>query len=90
MIRKYQQGLATLLITSILLSIALAVTFGSYKNLFYQIKRAQNEVKARQEHWLAEGGLECVYSLAKLANKLENVQVNDINSYCKLPLNSCS
>ncbi len=56
MIRKYQQGLATLLITSILLSIALVVTLGSYKNLFYQIKRAQNEVKARQEHWLAEGG----------------------------------
>lgn len=62
MIRKYQQGLATLLITSILLSMALAVTLGSYKNLFYQIKRAQNEVKARQEHWLAEGGLECVYT----------------------------
>ncbi|EGQ7968915.1 hypothetical protein HRO20_001457 [Vibrio cholerae] len=86
MMRQYQQGVATLLITSILLSVALVVTLGSYKNLFYQIKRAQNEVKARQEHWLAEGGLECVYSLAKLANKLENVQVSDINSYCKSPL----
>ncbi|EOD4151183.1 hypothetical protein [Vibrio cholerae] len=62
MMRQYQQGVVTLLITSILLSVALVVTLGSYKNLFYQIKRAQNEVKARQEHWLAEGGLECVYT----------------------------
>lgn len=62
MIQKYQRGVATLLITSILLSVALVVTLGSYKNLFYQIKRAQNEVKARQEHWLAEGGLECIYT----------------------------
>ncbi len=54
MMRKYQQGIGTLLITSILLSVALVVTLGSYK-IFYQIKRAQNEVKARQEHWLAEG-----------------------------------
>ncbi len=53
---QYQKGVATLLITAILLSIALVVTLGSYKNLFYQIKRAQNEIKARQEHWLAEGG----------------------------------
>ncbi len=65
MMRQYQQGIATLLITSILLSVALVVTLGSYKNLFYQIKRAQNEVKARQEHWLAEGGLECAYSNVK-------------------------
>lgn len=65
MIRKYQQGLATLLITSILLSIALVVTLGSYKNLFYQIKRAQNEVNSRQQHWAAEGGLECLFSYIK-------------------------
>lgn len=65
MIRKYQQGLATLLITSILLSVALVVTLGSYKNLFYQIKRAQNEVNSRQQHWEAEGGLECLFSYIK-------------------------
>ncbi|EJL6929702.1 hypothetical protein ACEZLA_002800 [Vibrio cholerae] len=67
---QYQKGVATLLITTILLSIALVVTLGSYKNLFYQIKRAQNEVKARQEHWLAEGGLECGYSQFLFANGL--------------------
>lgn len=62
MMRQYQQGVATLLITSILLSVALVITLGSYKTLFYQIKRAQNEVKARKEYWLAEGGLECIYT----------------------------
>ncbi|GAJ71978.1 hypothetical protein JCM18904_2770 [Vibrio sp. JCM 18904] len=63
MIRKHQQGVATLLITSILLSVALVVTLGSYKNLFYQIKRAQNEVSSRQQHWEAEGGGLSVYLL---------------------------
>ncbi|EOV0103687.1 TPA: hypothetical protein RQJ82_002707 [Vibrio vulnificus] len=62
--RKLERGIATLLITSVLLSIALVVTLGSYKTLFYQIKRAQNEVKSRQDHWLAEGGLECIYTKA--------------------------
>ncbi|HDZ9241636.1 TPA: hypothetical protein RUZ16_003302, partial [Vibrio cholerae] len=77
--RQYQQGVATLLITSILLSVALVVTLGSYKNLFYQIKRAQNEVKARQEHWLAEGGLECGYSQFLITNGLPGI-VNDCDS----------
>lgn len=76
MMRQYQQGIATLLITSILLSVALVVTLGSYKNLFYQIKRAQNEVKARQEHWLAEGGLECAYSNVKEKSSFLQAQPN--------------
>ncbi|MCD9468802.1 hypothetical protein [Photobacterium iliopiscarium] len=57
---KYQQsGMTTLLITSMLLIVALLFSLASYKNLFYQIKRTQNEVLARQAHWIAEGGLEC-------------------------------
>ncbi|MBC3617471.1 hypothetical protein H8R01_08500 [Vibrio metschnikovii] len=60
--RRHQQGIATLLITAVLLSITLVITLGSYKNLFYQIKRAQNEVSARQSYWLAEGGVECLYA----------------------------
>ncbi|KQH83800.1 hypothetical protein AMR76_21045 [Vibrio furnissii] len=60
-----QRGVATLLLTSILLSVALVVTLGMYKYLFFQIKRAQNEVKAKQQFWRAEGGLECVYSLTQ-------------------------
>ncbi len=59
-----QFGATTLLVTSMLLVSALIVTLGSYRTLFYQIKRAQNEVSARQQHWIAEGGLECIYSHA--------------------------
>ncbi len=59
---RYQRGVITLLMTSILLIVTLIVTLGSYKALFYQIKRAQNEVKARQHHWLAEGAIECAFA----------------------------
>ncbi len=62
--RGRQQGVMTLLVTSSLLASALMMSLGSYKGLFYQIKRAQNEVKARQQHWLVEGGLECAYAKA--------------------------
>ncbi|MGL4828506.1 MAG: hypothetical protein ACRCXG_04305 [Vibrio sp.] len=89
--RQYQHGVATLLITSILLSVALVVTLGSYKNLFYQIKRAQNEVKARQQHWEAEGGLECVFSyvnndVSKIAGII-SANHSNLDSLCKDTLN---
>ncbi|MCD9481458.1 hypothetical protein [Photobacterium phosphoreum] len=65
---KHQQsGMTTLLITSMLLIVALLFSLASYKNLFYQIKRTQNEVLARQAHWIAEGGLECGF--AEISNK---------------------
>ncbi|MCK8083276.1 hypothetical protein [Vibrio sp. 1CM24A] len=57
-----QQGAITLMLVSILLIGVLIVSLGSFKVTFYQIKRAQNEVLARKEHWQAEGGLECTYS----------------------------
>ncbi|HIF9069684.1 TPA: hypothetical protein ACX6QT_002225 [Photobacterium damselae] len=60
--RYPQQGMSTLLITSMLLVVALIFSLASYKNLFYQIKRTQNEVLARQAHWAAEGGLECGFA----------------------------
>ena len=63
---KHQQsGMTTLLITSMLLIVALLFSLASYKNLFYQIKRTQNEVLARQAHWAAEGGLECGFAAIK-------------------------
>lgn len=65
-----QHGAVTLLVTSLLLAIALILTLSFYKTTFYQIKRAQNEVKARQEYWIAEGGLECIYSKTLVANSL--------------------
>ncbi|MGL4224567.1 MAG: hypothetical protein ACRCSE_05435 [Vibrio sp.] len=88
---KYQQGMTTLLITSILLSAALVVTLGSYKNLFYQIKRAQNEVTARQQHWQAEGGLECLFTYVKqdisTIDKLTRIGHGQLNQICKDALN---
>ncbi|MHA6609946.1 hypothetical protein [Photobacterium damselae] len=68
--RYYQQGMSTLLITSMLLVVALIFSLASYKNLFYQIKRTQNEVLARQAHWAAEGGLECGFTLLNMTQDI--------------------
>ncbi len=76
--RYHQQGMSTLLITSMLLIVALIFSLASYKNLFYQIKRTQNEVLARQAHWAAEGGLECGF--AEISNKSD---VNTSLDKCK-------
>lgn len=65
-----QNGIATVMITSILLMVALVITLGSYKSLFYQIKRSQNEMKTRQNHWLAEGAIECAYAQFRSQNKV--------------------
>ncbi|MGR5521842.1 hypothetical protein [Vibrio sp. PNB22_4_2] len=62
---RTQQGAAALLVVSVLLVAALMMSLGSYKSLFYQIKRANNQIEARQEHWRAEGGLECAYAINK-------------------------
>ncbi len=78
--QKSQLGATTLLVTSALLVVALLFTLGSYKTLFYQIKRAQNEVKARQQHWVAEGGVECIFSKARLNNTIPaNSSISDCN-----------
>jgi hypothetical protein len=79
---KHQQsGMTTLLITSMLLIVALLFSLASYKNLFYQIKRTQNEVLARQAHWAAEGGLECGYSYLNVSKGISDPQ-STINTYC--------
>ncbi|MEZ8099854.1 hypothetical protein [Vibrio bivalvicida] len=60
--RVDEKGWVTLLVTSVLLISTLVLGLTSYKVLFYQIKRAQNEIKVRQAHWLSEAGIECVYA----------------------------
>lgn len=60
-----QSGYVTLLVTSVLLLLALIVALASSKGVFFQIKVAQNELKARQAHWKAEGGLECAFAINK-------------------------
>ncbi|HIF9331263.1 TPA: hypothetical protein ACX6RL_003583 [Photobacterium damselae] len=72
--RYYQQGMSTLLITSMLLVVALIFSLASYKNIFYQIKRTQNEVLARQAHWAAEGGLECGFAAIQDAGSISGAR----------------
>ncbi|MFH0256201.1 hypothetical protein ACGRL8_03975 [Vibrio rumoiensis] len=57
-----QQGAATLLMAVLLLAAALVISLASYKSVFFQIKRVQNEIEARKAHWIGEGGLECAYT----------------------------
>lgn len=64
------RGMVTLLLTSVWLLVALLIAFGSYKGVLYQVKRARNDVEDRQNHWAAEGGLECIYAQAKLLNAI--------------------
>ncbi|MGF1904759.1 hypothetical protein [Aliivibrio salmonicida] len=59
---KKQNGVVVLIMTSLLILAALILSLGIYKSTFYQIKRAQNEVLAKQGHWRAEGAIECLLS----------------------------
>lgn len=68
--KSNQSGYVALLVTSILLLLALIVVLASSKGIFFQIKVAQNELRARQAHWKAEGGLECAFSKAKLEKQI--------------------
>ena len=84
---KHQQsGMTTLLITSMLLIVALLFSLASYKNLFYQIKRTQNEVLARQAHWAAEGGLECGFAKIQKAGNISAARSTFINCETLLKL----
>ncbi len=60
--RMKQAGVAALLLVFLLLVASLTMTLVSYKNVFFQAKRAQNELQHRQQQWLAEGGLECAFA----------------------------
>ncbi|MCG9632781.1 hypothetical protein [Vibrio sp. Isolate30] len=77
---KKQNGAVTLLLVSILLIGVLIVSLGSFKTTYYQIKRAQNEVQARKDHWNAEGGLECGISVI-IENSSSSIP-NDLLDSC--------
>ncbi|WP_264874930.1 hypothetical protein [Vibrio agarivorans] len=64
--RQKQTGAAVLFVVSALLLVVLIMVLGSYKSLYFQIKRANNHIEARQVHWLAEGGLECGWAQFKV------------------------
>lgn len=87
----HQRGVVTLMVVSILLSAALMLTLSSYKSAFYQIKRAQNELKDRQAHWQVEGGIECLYAYISAApsqlNTLSSATNTVLDDICKTDLN---
>ncbi|ELR66102.1 hypothetical protein C942_00288 [Photobacterium marinum] len=64
---RRQRGVVTLLVTTMILLASLIFSLASYKNLYYQLKRSQNEVLSRKVHWLAEGGLECGFAAVNRA-----------------------
>ncbi|QXO16721.1 MULTISPECIES: hypothetical protein [Vibrio] len=64
------KGMVTLLVVSLLLMLALVMTLGLHQALFYQIKRAHNELISRQQFWIAEGGLECLFSITHQSGRL--------------------
>ncbi|WP_087024277.1 hypothetical protein [Thaumasiovibrio subtropicus] len=80
--KSRQRGMMSLMITGMLLIGALLFSLGSAKTVFYQVKRAQNEIEARKAHWGAEGGLECVFATANSSNKppSDATLISDCNS----------
>ncbi|MEL7293274.1 MAG: hypothetical protein AAGJ67_15310 [Pseudomonadota bacterium] len=61
--RVSARGAITLLMTSVLLAVTLMISLAMMKTVFYQVKRAQNELKQRQLHWRAEGAVECAVAM---------------------------
>ncbi len=78
---RHSKGYMTLTLTSVILIAALMLILGSHKQVFFQIKRAQNEVKSRQDHWVAEGGLECIYARAHV----DEVSSGNVNACSTQP-----
>ena len=78
-----QRGAATLLVAVLLLAAALVISLASYKGVFFQAKRAQNEIEARQLHWKGEGRLECV--MAKVADNSSVLPTAIAYSECDQP-----
>ncbi|SIO95684.1 hypothetical protein [Vibrio spartinae] len=57
-----QQGAATLLLTTLMISLMLIVVGRSALLSRYQLAEVQHEVERRQSFWLAEGELECLWT----------------------------
>ncbi|GLT15532.1 hypothetical protein [Vibrio algivorus] len=87
-----QRGAATLLVAVLLLASVLVLSLASYKGVFFQAKRAQNEIEARIAHWIGEGGLECAYT-KMYQDRDQSVLVSGtiyFDSDCVVPMNLSS
>ncbi|MDG3087303.1 hypothetical protein P7F88_14940 [Vibrio hannami] len=68
--KNTEQGMITLLFTSLLLVALLILTLTSYRPLILQTRMANNQVAKAQSHWIAEGGVQCVYGQFKTGSQL--------------------
>lgn len=89
---KNEEGAVVLIMTSLLILAALILSLGTYKSTFYQIKRSQNEVLAKQRHWKAEGAIECLFSFISerkidpslLSKNNSSSEYDDMKSDCNI------
>ncbi|MCE7555729.1 hypothetical protein [Aliivibrio fischeri] len=89
---KSEKGAVVLIMTSLLILAALILSLGTYKSTFYQIKRAQNEVLAKQGHWRAEGAIECLFTFISetktepslLSKNNSSTEYSDLKSACDI------
>lgn len=77
-----QYGVTTLLVTGLLLTLTLLIILTSYRSTLFHIKQVNNELMARQSHWIAEGGLECLYAQIM---KEQVIPAEESLSRCNLP-----
>ncbi|OEF28578.1 hypothetical protein [Vibrio rumoiensis] len=86
-----QKGASSLLFTGLLLIAALTLSLASYKATFFQAKRIQNEIEARQNTWLGEGAIECAFAKAQADRNLSDLmQADYLKEDCLEPLNLTS
>ncbi|OCH20969.1 hypothetical protein [Aliivibrio logei] len=87
-----QNGAVVLIMTSLLILAALILSLGTYKSTFYQIKRSQNEVIAKQSNWKAEGAIECLFSFINesktdpslLSKNNTSTEYSNMNTQCNI------
>lgn len=69
--RKYSSGVVTLTVSIMLLIVGGFMFFKTANATFYQSKRFQNELIAKKAQWIAEGGLECAFTINKTNPSLQ-------------------
>ncbi|WP_105903082.1 hypothetical protein [Vibrio gangliei] len=85
--KKYQEGAASLLFSGLILIAALTLLLTSYKSTFFQAKRVQNEIEARQNQWAGEGAVECAFTKAQQdRSRPQFIQADYLKSDCQQPL----
>ena len=84
---RYQKGAVGLLFTGLILIAALTLSLASYKSTYFQSKRVQNEIAARQSLWAGEGAIECAYTKAqKDRSRAELTDTDYLKTDCQQPL----